>query len=294
MATIQSVPKTQMTNSEIFNFCLLIINYLTKSNHSLLKFKSAFNLFLDAHKNFDNSLNKISKAVYWARVKVLRGKINEARSSFYNILLAESKSQEPDVKAAAADLLIMFKPFNKMARMRYDDKIRYLNKLIITCESDKYKKEIEIIEQEKRIVTFKKLHSEALELEDLLVDDEGINKRKRKSAVTRDELEDAYEKLVRRLISLAEIYGDKDYLELFAWWNALIDRYRVIIAQRTGSNRVGKTDDGKSSQHDPTTGPDQDEGGDDSGGDDSGGEDGDDEGGDGEGGGGEDDRPVIE
>lgn len=275
MATIQSVPKTQMTNSEFFNFCLLIINYLTKSNFSLLKFKSAFNLFVAAHKNFDNSLNKISKAVYWARVKVLRNQINEARSSFYNIILAESKSQEPDVKAAASDLLIMFKPFNKMARMRYNDKIRFLDKLIATCESDKYKKEIETIKQEKRVETLQKLHSEALELEDLLVDDEGINKRKRKSVITRGELEDAYTKLVKRLNSLAEIDGDTEYLELFAWWNALIDRYRVIIAQRTGSNRVGKTDDGKSSQHDPSTGPDQNEGGGDSGG-------------------GEDDRPVIE
>lgn len=275
MATIQSVPKSQMTNSEFFNFCLLIINYLTKSNFSLLKFKSAFNLFVAAHKNFDNSLNKISKAVYWARVKVLRIKINEARSSFYNIILAESKSQEPDVKAAASDLLIMFKPFNKMARMRYDDKLRFLEKLITTCESDKYKKEIETIKQEKRIETLQKLHNEALELEDLLVDDEGINKRKRKSVITRGELEDAYEKLVKRLNSLAEIDGDTEFLELFAWWNALIDRYRVIIAQRTGSNRVGKTDDGKSSQHDPSTGPDQNEGGGDSGG-------------------GEDDRPVIE
>lgn len=275
MATIQSVPKSQMTNSEFFNFCLLIINYLTKSNFSLLKFKSAFNLFVAAHKNFDNSLNKISKAVYWARVKVLRIKINEARSSFYNIILAESKSQEPDVKAAASDLLIMFKPFNKMARMRYDDKLRFLEKLITTCESDKYKKEIETIKQEKRIETLQKLHNEALELEDLLVDDEGINKRKRKSVITRGELEDAYEKLVKRLNSLAEIDGDTEYLELFAWWNALIDRYRVIIAQRTGSNRVGKTDDGKSSQHDPSTGPDQNEGG-------------------GGSGGGEDDRPVIE
>lgn len=276
MATIQSVPKSRMTNSEFLNFCLLIINYITGSNFSLLKFKSVYNVFVESHKNFDNSLNKISKAVYWANVRAIKVKINDARSGLYNLVLAESKSQDEEIKKAAQDVLAMLKPFNKMSRMRYNDFIRYLDKLINSCKSEKYKPNITKIGLDKRIEGLTKLYNEALGLEKLLIDDEGLNKRKRKPNITRSELDVAYEKLVKRLNALAEIDGDSEYLELFVWWNALIDRYRVIIAQRTGANKVGKPDEGESSQHDPSTGPDQNEGG------------------GGSGGGGEDDRPVIE
>lgn len=266
MATIQSVPKSKMTNSELINFSLLIINHIGESDFSVLKFKSAYNLFLEGYKNFDNSLNKISKTSYWAQVRVLKTKANESRSSLYNLVLAESKSQDTEIRDAAKILLEMLKPFNKMARMRYNDFLRYLDKLINSCESDKYKALITKVGLEKRIEGLRKLHNDALVLEKLLIDDEGLNKRKRKPAITRNELEVSYEKLVKRLNALAEIDGDSEYLELFAWWNALIDRYRIIISQRLGANKVGKTDDGSSSQHDPSTGPDQNEGGDDSGG----------------------------
>lgn len=275
MATIQSVPKTKMTNSELINFCLLIINHISESNFSVLKFKSVYNLFLEGYKNFDNSLNKISKTAYWARVRVLKSKINESRSGLYNLVLAESKSQDSEIREAAKTLLDMLKPFNKMSRMRYNDLLRFLDKLINTCESDKNKALITKIGLEKRIEGLRKLHNDALELEKMLIDDEGLNKRKRKPAITRNELEVNYDKLVKRLNALAEIDGDSEYLELFAWWNALIDRYRVIISQRLGANKVGRPDEGESSQHDPSTGPDQNEGG-------------------GSGGGGDDDRPVIE
>lgn len=276
MATIQSVPKSKMTNSEFINFCLLIINHISESNFSVLKFKSVYNLFLEGYKNFDNSLNKISKTAYWARVRVLKSKINESRSGLYNLVLAESKSQDSEIREAAKTLLDMLKPYNKMTRMRYNDFLRYLDKLINLCESDKYKALITKVGLEKRIEGLRKLHNDALDLEKMLIDDEGLNKRKRKPAITRYELEVNYDKMVKRLNALAEIDGDSEYLELFAWWNALIDRYRVIISQRLGANKVGKPDEGESSQHDPSTGPDQNEGG------------------GGSGGGGEDDRPVIE
>lgn len=275
MATIQSVPKSRMTNSELLNFCLLIIRYISDSNYSILKFKSVFNLFADSQKNFDNSLNKISKSVYWAQIKILKVKINDSRISLYNLVFAESKSQDEEVRKAAQLLLDMLKPFNKMSRMRYNDFIRFLDKLVNSCDSDKYKSLITKIGVEKRVEGLHKLYNEALDLEKLLIDDEGLNKRKRKSTITRYELEVNYDKLVKRLNALAEIEGDTEYLELFAWWNALIDRYRIIISQRLGARKVAGPDNGESSQHDPSTGPDQNEGGGDSSG-------------------GEDDRPVIE
>lgn len=64
MAKIQSAPKTKMTVSEFYYFCLFILNYLSASNFSILKFKTAFNYFKEKFDGYDNSINKISKMDY--------------------------------------------------------------------------------------------------------------------------------------------------------------------------------------------------------------------------------------
>lgn len=271
MANIQSAPKSRLTNSELLTFSLLIINQISSTNFSVLKFKSHYNSFVGSHNDFNNSLNKITRTVYWSRAKELKVKIKNARSGLYNIVLGESKSLDPEIKECAQSVITVLKPYNKMGIMKYSDVIRYLGNLVVLCESDKVKPNLTKIGCDKRIEGLRKLYNEAIELEELLINDEGLNKRKRKSYITRRELILNYDKLVKRLNSLAEIEGDTEYLELFAWWNALIDRYRALVNMRQGANKVGKGDEGDNSQHDPSTGPDPDEGG-----------------------GGEDDRPVIE
>lgn len=268
MASINNVPKTKFTNSEWLNFCLFIINYLNASNFSILKFESAFNLFKDKQKEFDGSLNKISKEQYWDRAKILKSQINNSRIGFYNLVNGETTSLIPETAAAADIILVLLKKYVKMGRMKYNDVIKSLSSLIQDCERDGNKAYIETLGLTKRVTGLNTLYNDALKLEEQLYNDEGINKRKRKASVTRVELYDAYEKLVKRLNALALIEGDTDYLELFAWWNAMIDRYRTVISARLGSGKGGKTDDGESSQHDPDSGSGNT--------------------------GGEDDRPVIE
>lgn len=268
MATIQSAPKSKMTNSELLNFCQLIINYLSSSNFSVLKFNNEFNLLKDKHKQFDNSINKISKTSYWTKAKILKEKINKSRVGFMSLVFGETSSEDLPTKEAANVVYPLMKKYTKMSRMKYNDLLKFLLTLVTECESNGYKTEIETLKLTKRVTALRTLYNDAMKLESDLIDDEGLNKRLRKSTITRAELCDAYDKIVKRLNALAIIDGDEEYLELFAWWNALIDRYRNVIASRLGANKVGKTDDGESSQHDPSSGA--------------------------QGGGGEDDRPVIE
>lgn len=269
MAEIQKTPKTRMTNSELLIFCSLILNYLKAVNLAILKFKNELNLFDDRWTQFNNSLNKISKTTYWMKVKILKPKINSSRSGFYNLVLGEKSSQDPATRAAAEIVFPLMKRYTKMSRMKYSDFLKFLLNLVTECESDHYKDEIETLKLTTRVTALRTYYNEAMKLEESLVNDLGMNKRLRKSSITRGELCEAYDCLVKRLNALANIDGDEDYLELFGWWNALIDEYRNKIAYRIGSNKVGKTDDGESSQHDPNSGSE-------------------------EGGGSDDDRPVIE
>ena len=71
---------------------------------------------------------------------------------------------------------------------------------------------------------------------------------KKKAKVTRASLQKSYEALVTLFNAWAMVLGDADYVDLFAWWNALIDRYRVLISARLGAGVGGKTDSGASTR----------------------------------------------
>ncbi|MDD6078797.1 MAG: DUF6261 family protein [bacterium] len=71
---------------------------------------------------------------------------------------------------------------------------------------------------------------------------------KKKAKVTRASLQKSYEAMVTLFNAWAMVLGDADYVDLFAWWNALIDRYRVLISARLGAGVGGKTDSGESTR----------------------------------------------
>ena len=259
MANINNVPKSKFTNAEWLNFCLIIINYLSASNISVLKFEKEFNLFKAKQKEFDGSLNKISKVLYWERVKILRKQINNSRVGFFNLVNGETTSMDPEKATAASIILILLKKYMKMGRMKYNDILKLLDSLIQECERDNNKIYIEKLGMTERTTAMRILYNEALKLEEQLYRDEGLNKRKRKASITRRELVDAYEKLVKRLNALAIIDGDTDYLELFAWWNAMIDRFRILISIRLGKGLGGPAGDDESTQHNPDSGSEDDD-----------------------------------
>lgn len=269
MSKINSVPKTRFTNAELLNFCNLIIGYLSSINLSTLKYKKELDNLISGTKEFDGSINKISKALYWERAKILKGKINTARSGLLNIVKGETTSLLPETASAATTLYIILKGYNIMPRLKYNDIIKKLNSLIQECKREENKTLIETLKLTSRLDGLQTLYNEALKLEEQLYDDEGLNKRKRKAVNTRMELYVFYERLVARLNALALIEGDKEYIELFSWWNALIDGYRRTVNARLGAGKAGSSDDGESSKHDPESGGET-------------------------GGGGDDDRPVIE
>ena len=62
--------------------------------------------------------------------------------------------------------------------------------------------------------------------------------------MTRPIYEKAYNALVEKLNALALVKGDDKYAELFAWWNARIDHYRVVISDSLGAGKGGKTSTG--------------------------------------------------
>lgn len=271
MAKIQSAPKTRMTVSEYYYFCLFIVQYLTASNFAILKFKSAFDYFQARFNAYSDSINKISKMEYDKKAADYKKKLNTTRTGLFNIISGLTASQVDDVKLAATILLdLINKSYRNMSKMTYSDlKLKTLA-LLNDLESDAFKTYVEKLQLTVNVTALRTLYNESIDLDSKLISADGTNKRLRKSVITRRELNVGYDRLVDQLNALAQVEGDTEYLELFAWWNALIDDYRKKISARVGARAGGKTQPDGSSQHDPNTGADK------------------------PGGGGDDDRPVIE
>lgn len=262
MAKIQSAPKTKMTVSEYYYFCLFIVNYLSASNYSVLKFKSAFDYFKEKFGGYSDSINKISKMDYNKKSADMKKKLNSSRTGIFNVIAGLSASAITDIKEAATILLnLVDKKYRNMSKLKYKDLQLMTLSLLNDLESDEYKTFVEKLELGASVTALHSLYNECIELESKLISADGENKRMRKTIITRRELNIAYDRLVDQLNALAQIEGDTEYLTLFTWWNALIDDYRVKISARSGSGTGGKTQTDESSQPDPNTGADNNPGG---------------------------------
>ena len=131
--------------------------------------------------------------------------------------------------------------------------------LLNDLESEEYKTYIEKMELTTIVMALRALYNECIQLESKLISADGVNKRLRKTVNTRRELNIGYDRLVDQLNALAQVEGDTEYLELFTWWNALIDDYRTKISARSGAGTGGKTQTEGSSQPDPDKGADNDD-----------------------------------
>ena len=141
-----------------------------------------------------------------------------------------------------------------MTQVAYEEQTGTVDNLIQEAESATYKEAIEALPDVKGWKDELKAANEQCKVAaSKLVEERMRRNSVEEASVTRKAFNTAYDALVKRFNSLAEVFGDAKYVDLFAWWNALIDRNRVLISARLGAGVGGKTDSGTSAR--PTTTP---------------------------------------
>ncbi|WP_290092018.1 DUF6261 family protein [Parabacteroides goldsteinii] len=110
--------------------------------------------------------------------------------------------------------------------------------------SDKYKADATLLGLDGWIAELKKANDLCAELTSKRSKEHSEKSGKGSTEMTRPIYEKAYNALVEKLNALALVKGDDKYAELFAWWNARIDHYRVVISDSLGAGKGGKTSTG--------------------------------------------------
>lgn len=268
MAEIQYLPKTKLTNGQLTTMATTVQAKLNEINLSLLEFKPQKEAFDQSTVDFINSQTKISEGTYTKEKSILKTSMNTLKSGFFHSVQGDLTSENPERKKAAKVVWNALTPYRNISRYIFDDMITFVQRMLNMLDEEPLKTHIKTMGYEGRLVEIQTKLNECIILKKKRFDDSGQRIRLRKTEVTRSELCITYDKLVKRLNSLAELNGDESYLELFAWWNAMINQYRREISIRLGKGAGGSADDYENSQHDPSSGGDT--------------------------GGGDDDRPVIE
>ena len=125
---------------------------------------------------------------------------------------------------------------------------------IQAAESDAMKADFATLGLTAWVDELKKANAECAALSDARRTESGWRNTPQKSEETRPAFYAAYDALVAALNALALVNGDSKYLELFTWWNAMIDEFRVSVSLRFGKGKGGKTDGGGSNRPNPDAG----------------------------------------
>ena len=250
MANIQTCPKTRLRGNEWLTLCLSVKDEINKADRDISLFKSEYLFFKDCIIEFDNSLNRLSKSVFTKKSNEAKRRLNISRTGLFKKIEAELSSSHSDFVEAAASLKIVTSQFKYISQLSFEDVIGKTESIIRYFTSDEYKDLIKLLSLEDRVTQLQILNNEAKQVLSKKMTETGRRNMPRKTPITRSELNYAYDKLVDQLNFLARRDGDKDYLTLFAFWNALIDKVRVSLSLRGGPSKGGKTDGGASNQPD--------------------------------------------
>lgn len=267
MAKIQNFgTKTRLKNNESLTFGREIEAKIEEKGAEELAVNDIFPDYQEKLQTFDDSIVNVSKSFYTNQMN----EANRQRGSLHVAILTQIKNFlrhfDAQKQESAQRLVAFADTFVGAQRRSFDDQTSFINNFLQELTAEKYKADVTLVELDNWIKELKKVNDLCASLTVQRTEEYSQKSGKGGTEASRPQFEKAYNALVEKLNALAMVNGDDKYAELFAWWNARIDHYRVVISNNLGKGMGGRTSTG-------TTRPPVSGGGD---------------------GGGDDDKPVID
>lgn len=258
MAKIQTFPKSRLRNGELLDAAKAIIQKMKSLDNVVNPVTSYFTPFEENVDEYERSIIKHSKNEYVAEVRNAKNENLNNRSTIFKIIDGYKKSRIEEKKLAAIPLAAATSGFRKVRNLSLENLIQDTALFIKTLESDFYKDKIKTLGLTEQVALLKTINTECTELVDKKITVYANRNRTKKAENARIDVNKSYDELVDELNAYTRYNGNDNYFELFTWWNAMIDEYRVKISNRYGRKSGGKQDNGKSNIPFPDKGDDDD------------------------------------
>ncbi|WP_459187134.1 DUF6261 family protein [Parabacteroides sp. APC149_11_2_Y6] len=254
MAKIQNFPKSRLRNNELLAAGRAIELQIQSAGASGLGVTVPFENFQKALQAYDDSLVKLTKSALTAEMETTDKKRDSLQTAILDQIRTFVNHFDADKQAAAKRLIPFADKYKNTTRLSFNDQTGMTENFIQAAESDAMKADFATLGLTTWIGELKKANAECAALSDARRSESGQRNTPQKSIDTRPAFDAAYEALVEALNALALVNGETKYLELFTWWNAMIDEFRVSVSLRLGKGKGGKTDSGSSNRPNPDAG----------------------------------------
>lgn len=254
MAKIQTIPKSRLRNNEWLAAGRAIELQIQTAGVSALGVTVPFENFQKALQAYDDSLVKLSKSALTSEMSTADKKRDSLQSAILGQIRTFANHFDTDKQTAAKRLIPFADKYKNTTQLSFNDQTGMTENFIQAAESDVMKADFATLGLTAWIGELKKANAECASLADARRTESGQRNTPQKSEETRPAFYAAYDALVEALNALALVNGESKYLELFTWWNAMIDEFRVSVSLRHGKGKGGKTDGGSSNRPNPDAG----------------------------------------
>ena len=236
--------KTRLKNNESLTFGREIETAIEAKGDDTLEITDIFPDYKAKLQAFDDSIVNVAKSSITEQMATG----NKQRGNLHVAILIEIRNGlrhfDQDKRDGALRLSVLADTFTGAQRRSFDDQTSFINNFLQELASDKYKADATLLGLDGWIAELKKANDLCAELTSKRSKEHSEKSEKGSTEMTRPIYEKAYNALVEKLNALALVKGDDKYAELFAWWNARIDHYRVVISDSLGAGKGGKTSTG--------------------------------------------------
>lgn len=245
MAEIQKFgTKNKLRSNELLTFGRAIETKINELDAEKLNITSVFTPYKVTLQEMDDSIVRIRRSALTPEMNNQDRDRDYSQSAVLGTIDISQHHYDPVVKDYALSMTPLYNAFKGKTQVSYEEQTSIVDNLIQELESEKYKAAVQALNLTGWVNDLKAKNEACKKLSTNRISESGTRNTSPKLKESRTAYNKAYNALVKRLNSLAEVNGDKDYLELFAWWNALIDRYRILLSNRLGAKKGGTTSKG--------------------------------------------------
>lgn len=237
--------KSRLRNNEYLAFCREVESEIRAKDAATLKVTDAFTAFVNELNNFDARIVKVSGSVLTAEMEKADRLRDNLHVGIFTAIDGAKLHFDPLVVEAAKRLDTLSTPFRKAYKKSYSEQTGLDANLVQELESDKYKADVTALKLADWVAELKKANATCASISAARSREDAARMPKGGSGESRQMLDKAYDSLVELLNALALTGSATLYNDLFAWWNAHIDRYRVGISSRLGAGKGGQTGGGQ-------------------------------------------------
>ncbi|MCD7848850.1 MAG: DUF6261 family protein [Parabacteroides sp.] len=239
MSKIQSFgTKTRLKVNELLAFGREIEAAIVEKDASTLKVTDAFTEYQTKLQALDDGIVIVAKsAAYTAEMNTAGAYRNNIHIGIIENIRTGMRHFKVDIKEAAARLQPLVSTYTGAQTRGFDDQTGFEYNFIQELESDKYKADITLLGLDEWVAELKKANEQCALLTSNRSKEKSEKAVKSSTTINRPVFEKTYDALVEYLNALALVNGDTLCTELFSWWNARIDHYRVVISNNLGPEK---------------------------------------------------------